>query len=216
MWFYCWHNNKFIGVCTRIPFKLVPAPLLFTYSFPPPFIRPVCTYCDRAKLVLAPTFSRFQYRYTDLFFISTHIQNLSINKNLNKNYLFKKSPFFNFLLFWCAILFIHLAPSFFFFLSFRTNSWLLCFSFCVFIRLSNRFMFPFYHSMCLYTYPPPLCSRTTSFSTTFFLGVLYGRSEPEEFSSSWPENAFGQRTLKHFWAADLKTSLCPIICEFFH
>lgn len=64
--------------------------------FLPPFIRPVCTYCDRAKLVLAPTFSRFQYRNTDLFFISTHIQNLSVNKNLNKNYLFKKSPFFQF------------------------------------------------------------------------------------------------------------------------
>lgn len=100
MWFYCWHNNKLIGVCTRIPFKLVPAPLLFTYSFPPsPFIRPVCTYCDRAKLVFAPTFSRFQYRNTDLFFISTHTQNLSINKNLNNNYLFKKSPFFS--IFFC-------------------------------------------------------------------------------------------------------------------
>lgn len=138
--------------------------------FLPPFIRPVCTYCDRAKLVFAPTFSRFQYRNTDLFFISTHTQNLSINKNLNNNYLFKKSPFFQF----SSVLMCHI-------IIYTSCTFVLFFS-CLSEPILDNFVFHFVFSfdspivlcflfiiLCVFIHLlPHLCSRTVSFSTTFF------------------------------------------------
>lgn len=183
------------------PFQTCTGPTFIhiLFSSPAPFIRPVCTYCDRAKLVFAPTFSRFQYRNTDLFFISTHTQNLSINKNLNNNYLFKNSPFFQF----SSVLMCHIII--------YTSCTFVLFFFCLSEQILDYFVFHFVFSfdspivlcflfiiLCVFIHLlPHLCFRTVSFSTTFFSWC------PLWKQLTW--RVFKQLAWKHFWAADLKT-----------